>query len=196
MSNSMARFLEQRYAIFFGSVTSRPLVGDMEAELKNSGSFHWVQKGEEYQPCWRLSEDRIRNIAAQMMMGLYQLHGKGFIHGDVKLPNLLVFPGKQGKTNTIKLADFGTTRIVDTVDFTEAQPVGTLDYMAPEMLEPSLGESEYAWYNYSVRLSNLLPSSSFHTTLHYDNQSFSEGLKSISRTFSEVEQTPLNELLK
>ncbi len=77
-------------------------------------------------------------------MGLFQLHGKGWIHGDVKLPNLLCYADPKDMTIIIRLADFGLARQVGTLEATEAPCAGTEGYMAPEL------ETDYEC-NYSVR---------------------------------------------
>ena len=45
----------------------------------------------------RLSEDEIKDITYQMLLGLYHMHNYGFFHRDMKPENLLL-TGKKVKT--------------------------------------------------------------------------------------------------
>lgn len=67
----------------------------------------------------------------QLVFGLEVCHSKGIIHRDVKPENLLL-----DSNNNIKLSDFGWSNFLKP----NAKDVrdtfcGTLDYLAPEMLE-------------------------------------------------------------
>ncbi len=124
---------------------------DMEDELQCAGTVYLDSEGTPYT---RFSEDRIRDFATQMLMGLYHLHTKSIVHGHVKLPNPLIFTGENG--DTIKLADFGSSRMVTSTERIEAKFRGTIDYMAPEMLECLFRRSTTARFNYSVSTANLL----------------------------------------
>jgi serine/threonine protein kinase len=67
----------------------------------------------------------------QLVFGLEVCHTKGIIHRDVKPENLLL-----DANNNLKLSDFGWSNFLKP----NAKDVrdtfcGTLDYLAPEMLE-------------------------------------------------------------
>ena len=72
------------------------------------------------------------------------LHQNGIIHRDLKLENLLVVSLDPHSQVVCKLSDFGTSkRNIETMTksrFTMTKGVGTLYFMAPEMLDE---ESEY-----------------------------------------------------
>ncbi|CAG9326130.1 unnamed protein product [Blepharisma stoltei] len=74
-----------------------------------------------------LSEEKAWKFFSQTCIGLKYLHDNGIIHRDLKPENLLL-----DKENNIKICDFGWC--VQTKEIRKTF-CGTLDYMAPEMLE-------------------------------------------------------------
>ena len=75
----------------------------------------------------QLSEDQIRDIMHQTLLGLAFMHKYGFFHRDMKPENLLL------TGNKIKIADFGLAREIRSVPpYTEY--VSTRYYRAPECL--------------------------------------------------------------
>ncbi|AJO97811.1 Cdc15p [Saccharomyces cerevisiae YJM1444] len=73
-----------------------------------------------------LSENESKTYVTQTLLGLKYLHGEGVIHRDIKAANILL-----SADNTVKLADFGVSTIVNSSALTLA---GTLNWMAPEIL--------------------------------------------------------------
>ena len=70
-------------------------------------------------------------IAAELAHGLDALHARGVIHRDVKPSNVLL-----GADGTAVLSDFGLARGADSTQLTrEGQLVGSLHYLAPELIE-------------------------------------------------------------
>ena len=75
----------------------------------------------------RLTEDEIKNITYQILLGLYHMHKYGFFHRDMKPENLLL------TGNKLKIADFGLAREIRSLPpFTEY--VSTRYYRAPECI--------------------------------------------------------------
>ncbi|KAL4999433.1 hypothetical protein BDV10DRAFT_200672 [Aspergillus recurvatus] len=73
--------------------------------------------------------------------GLQALHSHGFIHGDVKCENVLIFPTRalQGRSFVAKLTDFGCSMVIDRVGSTRLRG-STPPYDAPEadsIIEPA-----------------------------------------------------------
>jgi protein kinase X len=68
---------------------------------------------------------------ANIVSGLYFLHGEGIIHRDLKPANILVRPD-----GYLAIADFGYARLdeIDNGPITEWLMIGTPLYMAPEVL--------------------------------------------------------------
>ncbi|KAJ3145269.1 RAC-gamma serine/threonine-protein kinase [Geranomyces michiganensis] len=84
----------------------------------------------------RFCEDRARFYASELLLGLMCLHGKGIIYRDLKLENILLT-----KDGHVKITDFGLSKQEDEGDDAvsmesteEVLVVGTLEYLAPEVL--------------------------------------------------------------
>ena len=75
----------------------------------------------------KLSEDEIKDITFQTLLGLYHMHKYGFFHRDMKPENLLL-TGKK-----VKIGDFGLAREIRSIPpYTEY--VSTRYYRAPECI--------------------------------------------------------------
>ena len=71
----------------------------------------------------------LARLAAELGTGLDTLHEAGLVHRDVKPSNVML--GAEGAA----LTDFGLARgVADTVLTTPGRVVGTLDYLAPEVI--------------------------------------------------------------
>lgn len=82
-------------------------------------------------------------IAKQAIEGLTHAHHKGVFHRDLKPANLILTPDGQ-----VKIMDFGIAKAVGSEKLTQVNRlVGTLEYIAPELLkgeEPSIQSDLYA----------------------------------------------------
>ena len=82
-------------------------------------------------PSGRLSLDETVDLAAQLGQGLDALHACAIVHRDVKPSNVLL-----DGDGVAALADFGLARGADSTQLTrDGQLVGTLHYLAPELIE-------------------------------------------------------------
>ena len=70
------------------------------------------------------------DIALGICHGMGYLHSKPVVHRDLKPENVLL-----DASNTVKLCDFGVSRIVGTDNTAMTGQIGTPSYMAPEMIE-------------------------------------------------------------
>jgi tRNA A-37 threonylcarbamoyl transferase component Bud32/flagellar motility protein MotE (MotC chaperone) len=77
-----------------------------------------------------LSEQRVASIGRDVLAGLRACHERSVHHRDVKPANIIV-----GGDGAVRLVDFGIARIVGTDPLTaDTKILGTLDYLAPEVL--------------------------------------------------------------
>ncbi|KAK5671498.1 serine/threonine protein kinase [Batrachochytrium dendrobatidis] len=83
----------------------------------------------------RFEMDSARFYMAEVVCGVKFLHDNGVIHRDLKPENILL-----SKSKHIKIADFGTAKILDSSTTPSSEPsrrasfVGTAEYCSPELL--------------------------------------------------------------
>lgn len=76
-------------------------------------------------------EELARFYLAEIALALNALHKTGFVHRDVKPENILL-----DRFGHLKLADFGSSiALNEDGSFVSISPVGTPDYIAPELLK-------------------------------------------------------------
>lgn len=93
-------------------------------------------------------------ILAQLAQALAVAHMNGTIHRDLKPDNVLV-----SRTGEIKLTDFGLAKQPDAIDCKITQPgllVGSLAYMAPEVLSDGLSSFSSDIFSFGVIAYELL----------------------------------------
>ncbi|KAM8962411.1 serine/threonine-protein kinase 36 [Pelodytes ibericus] len=76
-----------------------------------------------------LSEELVRDVAAQLVSALYYLHSHRILHRDMKPQNILL-----GKDGTVKLCDFGFARELSLDTLMVRSIKGTPLYMSPELV--------------------------------------------------------------
>ena len=86
-------------------------------------------------------EDAVLAVLSQLAAALEHAHSRGIVHRDVKPSNVLLTP-----TGRALLFDFGLQHDKRDVRLTNAQPVGSPAYMAPErVLNSEVGASADVW---------------------------------------------------
>lgn len=90
-----------------------------------------------------LGHHRVVPVFLQALEGLRHAHKKGIYHRDIKPSNLILTPD-----GTVKLMDFGIAMMAGEKRMTQVnRVVGTIEYMAPELIEgkdPSIASDIYA----------------------------------------------------
>ncbi|CAH0549549.1 unnamed protein product [Brassicogethes aeneus] len=93
-----------------------------------------------------LPESAATFYIAELVLALADLHSMGYVHRDVKPDNLLL-----DRCGHLKLADFGSAAKINEQGFvTESPPVGTPDYIAPEVLQSLENNKKNAGAGYGV----------------------------------------------
>lgn len=96
----------------------------MALEYASKGNLFYLIRKEKY-----LSEDTAFYFFIQVCSGIYYMHKQGLIHRDIKPENILI---KEG--NIIKICDFGWC-VQSDANQQRNTFCGTLEYMAPEMIQ-------------------------------------------------------------
>ncbi|KAL2081270.1 hypothetical protein ACEWY4_023123 [Coilia grayii] len=80
---------------------------------------------------FRYSEDDVVAYIVQVLQGLDYLHNRRILHLDIKPDNIIVT-----HLNVVKIIDFGSAQTFNPLFLKQfSPPLGTLDYMSPEMLK-------------------------------------------------------------
>ncbi|MFN5901310.1 MAG: serine/threonine-protein kinase, partial [Planctomyces sp.] len=104
----------------------------------------------------RLSEDDVLRLGVQIVRALGFAHQMGIVHRDVKPGNVML-----DRHGHAKVGDFGIALLESELTGAEltspSQPLGTIDYMAPEQRQnPSLVDARADVYSVGVMLYEML----------------------------------------
>lgn len=78
----------------------------------------------------RIDVESAKIYIAELLLALEYLHSHGIIHRDLKPENILL-----DETGHVKIVDFGLAKILQTPDSSTNTFCGTLDYLAPEVIQ-------------------------------------------------------------
>ncbi|PON36339.1 Serine/threonine protein kinase [Parasponia andersonii] len=145
----MKRLRHPNIVLFMGAVTQPPNLSIVTEYLSRGSLYRLLHK-----PGAReiLDERRRLNMAYDVAKGMNYLHRRNppIVHRDLKSPNLLV-----DKKYTVKVCDFGLSRLKANTFLSSKSAAGTPEWMAPEVLcdEPSNEKSDV--YSFGVILWEL-----------------------------------------
>ncbi|XP_060628877.2 striated muscle preferentially expressed protein kinase isoform X1 [Anolis sagrei] len=126
---------EHIMALHEAYITPRYLVLIAENCTGKEILYHLVER-------FRYSEDDVVGYVIQIFQGLDYLHGRRIIHLDLKPDNIIV-----STPNSIKIIDFGSAQTYNPLVLRQlGRRVGTLEYMAPEMVKGDpIGSAADIW---------------------------------------------------
>jgi serine/threonine protein kinase len=81
---------------------------------------------------FKISEERAKDIAYQILLAVSYLHSYGIVHRDLKLENVMM--SDPSDKAVPKLVDFGLAKIIGPNEKSN-EPFGTVGYVAPEVLK-------------------------------------------------------------
>lgn len=145
----MKRLRHPNIVLFMGAVTQRPNLSIVTEYLSRGSLYRLLHK-----PGARevLDERRRLSMAYDVAKGMNYLHKRNppVVHRDLKSPNLLV-----DRKYTVKVCDFGLSRLKANTFLSSKSAAGTPEWMAPEVLrdEPSNEKSDV--YSFGVILWEL-----------------------------------------
>ncbi|XP_029117550.1 serine/threonine-protein kinase CTR1 isoform X2 [Elaeis guineensis] len=136
--------------LFMGAVTQPPNLSIVTEYLSRGSLYRLLRKTDAKEI---LDERRRLNMAFDVAKGMNYLHKRNppIVHRDLKSPNLLV-----DKKYTVKVCDFGLSRLKASTYLSSKSLAGTPEWMAPEVLrdEPSNEKSDV--YSFGVILWELM----------------------------------------
>ncbi|GJD10389.1 RAC serine/threonine-protein kinase [Galdieria sulphuraria] len=142
----------------------------------------------------KVPEHQVKRIAAEILLGLEEIHQNGFVYRDLKPENILI-----DKNGHIRLADFGLCRHLSSLSNCRTNSFcGTRAFISPEMLKcESYGFSVDIW-SFGVLLGDMLCGKSLF--YHKNRSEMYRRIKGMSLSFpkdiSEEARSLLNGLLE
>ncbi|KAI0498951.1 hypothetical protein KFK09_019849 [Dendrobium nobile] len=146
----MNRVRHPNLVLFMGAVTERPHLSIVTEYLPRGSLYHLINR-----PSAGEILDRRRRLrmALDVAKGVNYLHclNPSIVHWDLKTPNLLV-----DKNWSVKVCDFGLSRLKEHTFISSKSAAGTPEWMAPEFLrgEPTNEKSDV--FSFGVILWELL----------------------------------------
>nr|XP_034909377.1 serine/threonine-protein kinase CTR1-like [Populus alba] len=145
----MKRLRHPNIVLFMGAVTQPPNLSIVTEYLSRGSLYRLLHKSGAREV---LDERRRLSMAYDVAKGMNYLHKRNppIVHRDLKSPNLLV-----DKKYTVKVCDFGLSRLKANTFLSSKSAAGTPVWMAPEVLcdEPSNEKSDV--YSFGVILWEL-----------------------------------------
>ncbi|NXD62833.1 CTRO kinase, partial [Eolophus roseicapillus] len=175
-------FFEEERSIL--SQSTSPWIPQLQYAFQDKKNLYLVM---EYQPGGdllsllnryedQLDESMVQFYLAELVLAIHSVHQMGYVHRDIKPENVLI-----DRTGHIKLVDFGSAAKMTANKMVNARlPVGTPDYMAPEMLTGLNGDGkasyglECDWWSLGVIAYEMI----------YGRSPFTEGTS--AKTFNNI----------
>lgn len=91
------------------------------------------------------------HFMTQIMQALRHAHGRGIVHRDIKPQNIMVL-----RDGSVKVADFGIARIMDSQKTVTKEAFGSVHYVSPEQAEGAQVDARSDIYSAGVVLYEML----------------------------------------
>ncbi|XP_052611109.1 citron Rho-interacting kinase isoform X8 [Peromyscus californicus insignis] len=135
LAQEQVSFFEEERNIL--SRSTSPWIPQLQYAFQDKNNLYLVM---EYQPGGdllsllnryedQLDENMIQFYLAELILAVHSVHQMGYVHRDIKPENILI-----DRTGHIKLVDFGSAAKMNSNKVDAKLPIGTPDYMAPEVL--------------------------------------------------------------
>ncbi|KAL4701772.1 hypothetical protein H8959_015776, partial [Pygathrix nigripes] len=136
LAQEQVSFFEEERNILSRSIS--PWIPQLQYAFQDKNHLYLVM---EYQPGGdllsllnryedQLDENLVQFYLAELILAVHSVHQMGYVHRDIKPENILI-----DRTGHIKLVDFGSAAKMNSNKMVNAKlPIGTPDYMAPEVL--------------------------------------------------------------
>ncbi|XP_055461926.1 citron Rho-interacting kinase [Psammomys obesus] len=141
MAQEQVSFFEEERNIL--SRSTSPWIPQLQYAFQDKNNLYLVM---EYQPGGdllsllnryedQLDEAMIQFYLAELILAVHSVHQMGYVHRDIKPENILI-----DRMGHIKLVDFGSAAKMNSNKVDAKLPIGTPDYMAPEVLTVMNGD--------------------------------------------------------
>ncbi|KAK7342440.1 hypothetical protein VNO80_25392 [Phaseolus coccineus] len=122
----LSRLRHPNVILFLGACTKPPRLSMVTEYMEMGSLFYLIHvSGQKKKLSWRRRLKMLRDICR----GLMHIHRMKIIHRDVKSANCLV-----DKHWTVKICDFGLSRIIEDSPMRDSLSAGTPEWMAPELV--------------------------------------------------------------
>ncbi|XP_077895160.1 citron Rho-interacting kinase isoform X7 [Ictidomys tridecemlineatus] len=144
LAQEQVSFFEEERNIL--SRSTSPWIPQLQYAFQDKNNLYLVM---EYQPGGdllsllnryedQLDENMIQFYLAELILAVHSVHQMGYVHRDIKPENVLI-----DRTGHIKLVDFGSAAKMNSNQMVNSKlPIGTPDYMAPEVLTIMNGDGK------------------------------------------------------
>jgi eukaryotic-like serine/threonine-protein kinase len=99
----------------------------------------------------KLPQHEVISILRQLIIAIQYAHKQGVIHRDIKPANCAIT-----NDGTVKIMDFGISRLVRDIDNNKDVIIGSPKYLAPEVIRGSIGDERSDIYAIGVMAYELL----------------------------------------
>ncbi|XP_021890586.1 serine/threonine-protein kinase CTR1-like isoform X1 [Carica papaya] len=146
----MKRMRHPNIVLFMGAVTQPPNLSIVTEYLSEGSLYHLLRMPN----AGEILDERLRlNMAYDVAKGMNYLHQlrPPIVHRDLKSLNLLV-----DSTYTVKVGDFGLSRLKANTFLSSKTAAGTPEWMAPEVLRDEPSDEKSDVYSFGVILWELM----------------------------------------